>query len=123
MWAVLRLVPRRTSVLTAMGRQSLAVYLLHGLLINAATAWGLWASLQQLPPAWRLGIAITGGTALACLLTGAAPLIRPLLDFGWLLSPAADNRECHPPRRRTLGHADTVRTSRQCSGLTRWMFG
>ena len=119
-WAVLRLVPHRTSALTAMGQQSLVVYLLHGLLINAATAWGLWANLRQFAPAWRLGIAITGGLALACLLTRAAPLVRPLLDFGWLLSPAADNRERHPPRRRTLAQRGT---SRQPSGLTRWILG
>jgi fucose 4-O-acetylase-like acetyltransferase len=126
-WAVLRLVPRRTSALTAMGRQSLAVYLLHGLLINAATAWGLWASLQQLPPAWRLGIAITGGIALAGLLTKAAPLFRPLLDFGWLLSPASEGGgtpERHPTRYRKPGHIGVVRrTSRRASVLARRILG
>ncbi|WP_426701809.1 acyltransferase family protein [Rhodanobacter sp. Col0626] len=128
-WAVLRLVPRKASPLTAMGRQSLAVYLLHGLLINAATALGLWASLAHLPPAWRLGLAVTGGAALACLLTKAAPWFRPLMNFGWLLHPSSEGdassiRNRSPVRhgrreRSSATRRGSVSTSRQTSGLTR----
>ncbi|MGP1664766.1 MAG: hypothetical protein ACTS5I_02375, partial [Rhodanobacter sp.] len=87
--ATLRLVPRKHCSLTAMGQQSLAVYLLHGLLINAATAFGLWAALSQISPTWRLGLAVIGGVALTKILTKLAPLFRPLMDFSWLLRPAS----------------------------------
>jgi fucose 4-O-acetylase-like acetyltransferase len=121
-WAVLRLVPRKKSPLTAMGRQSLAVYLLHGLLINAATALGLWASLGQLPPTWRLGLAVTGGTLLACLLTKAAPWFRPLMDFGWLLGPPIENRESQGRSYKPVRHekrARSVATRRSSTSLYR----
>ncbi len=93
-WAVLRLAPRKPGPFTAMGRHSLAVYLTHGLLINAATALGLWTSLGQLPAPVRLALAVLGGIALTCALTRADPLLRPLMDFSWLLRPApASNPE------------------------------
>jgi len=87
-WAVLRLAPRRQGAMTAMGRHSLAVYLTHGLLINAASALGLWSVLRHLPPSQRLLLAVVGGTVLACLLTRTTRLLKPLMDFSWLLQPA-----------------------------------
>lgn len=103
-WAVLRLTPRKAGRLTAMGRHSLVVYLLHGLLINAATAFGLWASLGELAPPWRLGLAVVGGIALTCLLTRAAPLLRPLMDFGWLLrSPVTGGHSSSQHQRGKTG--------------------
>jgi fucose 4-O-acetylase-like acetyltransferase len=103
-WAVLRLAPGKAGPLTAMGRHSLVVYLAHGLLINAATALGLWASLGQLSPPLRLVVAVLGGTALACMLTRAAPLLRPLMDFSWLLHPPASGHHLRHQRRH--GHAE-----------------
>ena len=99
-WALLRLAPRKAGLFTAMGRHSLVVYLAHGLLINAATAFGLWSSLGQLPPSLRLALAVLGGTALTCLLTRADPLLRPLMDFRWLLRPApsTDDRRASTDR-------------------------
>jgi len=87
-WAVLRLAPKRQSPMTAMGRHSLAVYLTHGLLINAASALGLWSVLRHLPPSQRLLLAVVGGTVLACLLTRTTRVLKPLMDFSWLLRPA-----------------------------------
>lgn len=99
-WALLRLAPRKAGPFTAMGRHSLVVYLAHGLLINAATAFGLWSSLGQLPPSLRLALAVLGGTALTCLLTRADPLLRPLMDFRWLLRPAPPTAVRHAPTDR-----------------------
>ncbi|EIL89655.1 MULTISPECIES: acyltransferase family protein [Rhodanobacter] len=93
-WAVLRLTPRAASPFEKMGRESLSVYLLHGLLIKLATAYGIWKLFRHLGVGQSLGVVIGATLLLVTLLAAVAPLFHPIMNYQWLFrsrpAPAAD---------------------------------
>lgn len=77
-WAILRLMPERDGAMAEAGRSSLSVYLLHGIVLKALTAWGAFSVLARWP--WAIvGIAPASVFAIAWL---GRPL-RPLMDYRW----------------------------------------
>jgi fucose 4-O-acetylase-like acetyltransferase len=78
-WAVMRLVPERDGVTAEAGRNSLAVYLLHGLAIKLLAAAGSFALLMRWP--W-LVVAIAPLSVFALAWLGRR--LRPVMDYRWL---------------------------------------
>lgn len=83
-WALLRLIPRRVMPMTRFGRQSLSVYLLHGLIIKTVTVYGLWTLVRSLGPEASLALVSATALMLVFLLSAAAPLVRPIMDYRWI---------------------------------------
>lgn len=83
----LALVPYGLSRMTDMGRRTLYVFLLHGLVVRAAAASGLYAYISH--PA---GIAVLIAAAAGCTVLLALPAVRralhPLVEpsVGWMIS-------------------------------------
>jgi len=78
------LVPTKTTFFTAWGSRSLGAYLLHGLLVKAAGALGLYELDLQRP--WAQAALVTAALALAMLLSSrvAHRLTRALVGQPWL---------------------------------------
>ncbi|MGN2246740.1 acyltransferase family protein [Frateuria sp. GZRR35] len=83
-WAVLRLAWHKSGPLAFLGRQSLPIYLLHGLLIKLSMLYGLWIPVRKMDPAVGLAVAAVAAFLLVCFLALCAPLFRPIMDYSWV---------------------------------------
>jgi fucose 4-O-acetylase-like acetyltransferase len=91
-WAVLRLLPERDGLAAAEGRTSLAVYLLHGIVIKLIAAAGAFAWLARSP--WMIVIL---APLLVIVLGRVGRPLRPILDYRWLWrAPEADSVPVRP---------------------------
>ncbi|WP_104105589.1 acyltransferase family protein [Nocardioides sp. 616] len=107
--AVLTLVPRRRSLLTAVGAYTMGVYLLHGFAIRYAEAQGV---SDWLPGNGWTSVAITVAAAVAlALFLGWPPVARRLL---WLVDPV--NQVLSLRRRARRGPAAPENRSAPSSG-------
>ncbi|GAB2983431.1 acyltransferase family protein [Nocardioides montaniterrae] len=92
--AFLSLVPRRRSMLTAMGAQSLVVYLFHGFVIKSVYYLGYPDWLDAHRPAWAW-LATTSAAVLLALFLACAPVSRVL---GWGADPVGKVRAARAAR-------------------------
>jgi len=80
-WAVLQLMPSREGLYAWAGRNSLTVYLLHGIIIKLLLAAGAFRALKAYP--W---LVIVIAPILVLLLACLGKPLRPVMDYRWLLA-------------------------------------
>lgn len=95
--AVLALIPRRHTHISALGQGSLSAYLLHGFVIKFAIGFGLFGVLAPLPPALSLTLLAAAALVLAAIL--ATPPVHRLIASA--SSPAWLRRALWHPQRET----------------------
>lgn len=84
-WAFLSLVPAGNRFITRCGQCSIAVYLLHGLVIKSLIFTGGFDVLRAQDGWIEFPVLVIGSLLLAVLLAISHPAFKYAMDFGWLL--------------------------------------
>lgn len=86
------LVPN-SKALAALGRYSIAAFLLHAFVMRTAQSEGWLVPLRGVSPPLSLGITMIFAIILAVVLCMSGRILKPIFEFGWLWTSASRLRE------------------------------